>query len=191
MEYRGRPLIHPETIAAWRDWLTKHYQNTDGVWLARWKRASGKVPLDYAQIVEEALCFGWIDGVTNTLDDGRQAQLLTPRRRGSGWAPSNKERVERLIADGRMTEAGLRVIEAAKTDGSWSMQDAAEALIEPAELAAALDANLEARRHWDAFPRSPRRALIWWVMSAKCPETRQRRVTTIVEEASEGRRANV
>ncbi|MEX0626171.1 MAG: YdeI/OmpD-associated family protein [Chloroflexota bacterium] len=178
------------TIAAWREWLTKHHRDADGVWLARWKKASGKLPLDYAAIVEEALCFGWIDGVTNTLDDGRQAQLLTPRRRGSGWSPSNKERVERLVADGRMTEAGLRVIEAARADGSWSMQDAADALIEPAELAAALDANPAARRHWDAFPRSPRRALIWWVMSAKRPETLQRRVATIVEEASQGRRAN-
>jgi uncharacterized protein YdeI (YjbR/CyaY-like superfamily) len=190
MEYRGRPLIHPRTIAGWRDWLVKHHQDTDGVWLARWKRASGRTPLDYAQIVEEALCFGWIDGVTNTLDDGRHAQLLTPRRRGSGWSPSNKERVERLVADGRMTDAGMRVIEAAKADGSWSMQDAAEALIEPVELAAALDASPEARRHWDRFPRSPRRALIWWVMSAKRPETRERRVTTIVGEAAQGRRAN-
>ena len=190
MEYRGRPLIHPKTIAEWRGWLTRHHVDTNGVWLARWKRASGKIPLDYAQIVEEALCFGWIDGVTNTLEDGRQAQLLTPRRRGSGWSPSNKERVERLIAHGRMTEAGLRVIEAARADGSWSMQDAAEALIEPSELAAALDANPAARRHWNGFPRSPRRALIWWVMSAKRPETRQRRVTTIVEEAAQGRRAN-
>jgi uncharacterized protein YdeI (YjbR/CyaY-like superfamily) len=190
MEYRGRPLIHPKTIAEWRDWLSRHHQDTDGVWLARWKKASGRIPLDYAQIVEEALCFGWIDGVTNTLDDGRQAQLLTPRRRGSGWAPSNKERIERLIADGRMTRAGMRVIEAAKADGSWSMQDAAEALIEPRELAAALDANPAARRHWNGFPKSPRRALIWWVMSAKRPETRQRRVTTIVDEASQGRRAN-
>jgi uncharacterized protein YdeI (YjbR/CyaY-like superfamily) len=190
MEYRGRPLIHPNTIAEWRGWLTRHHADTDGVWLARWKKSSGRIPLDYALIVEEALCFGWIDGVTNTLEDGRQAQLLTPRRRGSGWAPSNKERVERLVADGRMTEAGMRVIEAAKADGSWTMQDAAEALIEPPELSAALDANPAARNHWDAFPRSPRRALIWWVMSAKRPETRQRRVTTIVEEAAEGRRAN-
>ena len=190
MEYRGRPLIHPKTIDEWRRWLTRHHHDTNGVWLARWKKASGKLPLDYAQIVEEALCFGWIDGVTNTLDDGRQAQLLTPRRRGSGWSPSNKERVQRLVADGRMTDAGMRVIEAARADGSWSMQDAAEALIEPPELASALDASPEARRHWDAFPRSPRRALIWWVMSAKRSETRQRRVTTIVEEAWQGRRAN-
>ena len=190
MEYRGRPLIHPESIAEWRQWLTEHHADTDGVWLAGWKRASGKTPLDYSQIVEEALCFGWIDAVVNTLDDGRQAQLLTPRRRGSAWSRSNKERVERLVADGRMTGAGMRVIEAAKADGSWSMQDAAEALIEPAELATALDANREARRQWDAFPKSPHRALIWWVMSAKRPETRDRRVKAIVDEAAQGRRAN-
>jgi uncharacterized protein YdeI (YjbR/CyaY-like superfamily) len=190
MEYRGRPLIHPESIAEWRHWLTEHHADTDGVWLAGWKRASGKTPLDYGQIVEDALCFGWIDGLVNTLNDGRQAQLLTPRRRGSAWSRSNKERVERLVADGRMTDAGMRVIEAARADGSWSMQDAAEALIEPTELASALDANPEARRQWDGFSASPRRALIWWVMSAKRDETRDRRVRTIVDEAAQGRRAN-
>ncbi|HEY8772650.1 MAG TPA: YdeI/OmpD-associated family protein [Candidatus Limnocylindria bacterium] len=189
-EYRGRPLLFPDSIGAWRAWLERHHLDTDGVWLARWTKASGHTPLDYGAIVEEALRFGWIDGLTNTLEDGRQAHLLTPRRAGSAWAPSNKERIERLVADGRMTEAGLKVIEAAKADGSWSMQDAAEALIEPPELRAALDANHFARRHWDAFPKSPRRALIWWVMSGKRPETRERRVRTIVAEAAEGRRAN-
>ncbi|MGZ6372936.1 MAG: YdeI/OmpD-associated family protein [Candidatus Limnocylindria bacterium] len=189
-EYRGRPLLHPESIAAWREWLARHHADTDGAWLAGWKRTSGKPSLDYGAIVEEALCFGWIDSVVNTLEDGRQAQLMTPRRQGSGWSGSNKQRVERLLANGRMTDAGLRVIEAARADGSWSMQDAAEALIEPPELRTALDASPEARRNWDAFPKSPRRALIWWVMSAKRPETRERRVARIVEEATLGRRAN-
>jgi uncharacterized protein YdeI (YjbR/CyaY-like superfamily) len=190
MEYRGRPLVHPGSIAEWRSWLAEHHADTDGVWLATWKRASGKTPLDYGAIVEEALCFGWIDGLVNTLEDGRQAQLLTPRRRGSGWSRSNKERIERLQADGRMTEAGMRVIDAAKADGSWTLLDAAEALLEPPELSAALDANPEARRQWNAFPRSPRKALIFWVTSAKRPETRLRRVTKIVGEAAQGRRAN-
>jgi uncharacterized protein YdeI (YjbR/CyaY-like superfamily) len=190
MEYRGRPLVHPGSIAEWRSWLAEHHADTDGVWLATWKRASGKTPLDYGAIVEEALCFGWIDGLVNTLEDGRQAQLLTPRRRGSGWSRSNKERIERLQADGRMTEAGMRVIDAAKADGSWTLLDAAEALLEPPELSAALDANPEARRQWNAFPRSPRKALIFWVTSAKRPETRLRRVTMIVDEAAQGRRAN-
>jgi uncharacterized protein YdeI (YjbR/CyaY-like superfamily) len=190
MEYRGRPLIHPESIAEWRQWLTEHHADTDGVWLAGWKRASGKTPLDYGRIVEEALCFGWIDGLVNTLEDGRQAFLITPRRKGSGWSRSNKERIERLVAEGRMTDAGMSAIERARADGSWSALDAAEALIEPVELASALDANPDARRHWDAFPKSPRKALIWWVTSAKREETRERRVRTIVDEAAQGRRAN-
>lgn len=188
--YKGRPLVHPETVVAWRAWLMEHHATVDGCWLARWTKATGNAPVPYDAIVEEALCFGWIDGLLNTLPDGRHAHLLTPRRRGSGWSQSNKARVERLIAEGRMTDAGLAAVDAARADGSWSMQDAAEALIEPDELAAALDASPEARRHWNAFPKSPRRALIWWVMSAKRDETRARRVRLIVEQAAEGRRAN-
>ena len=189
-QYRGRPLVHPDSRSAWRRWLRKHHADTDGVWLARWRKAEGRAPLDYDAIVEEALCFGWIDGLVNTLEDGRQAHLMTPRRKGSPWARSNKDRVERLIAEGRMTDAGADAIRAAKADGTWSMQDAAEALIEPLELAAALDANPEARRRWDGFTPSQRRALIWWVMSAKRPETKERRVAEIVAEAAQGRRAN-
>lgn len=187
--YKGRPLLHPASREAWREWLTQHHATVDGVWLARWTRATGGIPVSYEAIVEEALCFGWIDGLLNTLPDGRHAHLLTPRRPGSGWARSNKDRVGRLIAQGLMAEPGLAAINAAKADGSWSMQDAAEALIEPAELAAALDANPAARGQWNAFPRSPRRALIWWVMSAKRPETKARRVARVVDEAAEGRRA--
>ena len=189
-QHNGRPLLHPETREAWRAWLKRNHEDTDGAWLARWTKASGRTPLAYDAVLEEALCFGWIDGLTHSLGDGRQAHLMTPRRKGSIWSRSNKDRVARLIADGRMTDAGLAAIESAKADGSWSMADAAEALIEPDELAAALDANPEARRQWDAFPKSPRRALIWWVMSAKRPETHNRRVTEIVEQAALGRRAN-
>jgi uncharacterized protein YdeI (YjbR/CyaY-like superfamily) len=186
----GRPLFQPDSREAWRGWLREHHRDGNGVWLARWTKASGRSSVDYGAIVEEALCFGWIDGLVHSLGDGRQAHLMTPRRAGSGWSRSNKERVEWLIADGRMTDAGLAAIRAAQADGSWSVQDAAEDLVEPYELAAALDARPEARRQWDAFPKSPRRALIWWVMSAKRPETRARRVAEIVAEAEQGRRAN-
>ena len=189
-QHQGRPLVHPESPEAWRAWLAEHHASVNGAWVARWTRASGGEPVTYEAVVEEALCFGWIDGLVHTLEDGRQAHLLTPRRRGSGWSRSNKDRVERLIAEGRMAAPGLAAIRAAQADGSWSMQDAAEALIEPEELKAALDANQDARCHWDGFPRSPRRALIWWVMSAKRPETRARRVAVIVAEAAQGRRAN-
>jgi uncharacterized protein YdeI (YjbR/CyaY-like superfamily) len=188
--HKGRPLVHPESREAWRAWLAEHHASVDGVWLARWTKATGGVPVSYEAIVEEALCFGWIDGLLNTLPDGRHAHLLTPRRSGSGWSRSNKDRVERLIAEGRMTEPGMAAVRSARADGSWSMQDAAVALIEPPELATALNANQAARRHWDAFPPSPRRALIWWVMSAKRPDTKARRVAVIVDEAAHGRRAN-
>ena len=187
--HNGRPLIHPETREAWRAWLAANHATVDGAWVAQWTRASGRTSLDYELIVEEALCFGWIDGLTHSLGDGRQAFLLTPRRKGSAWSHSNKDRVDRMVAEGRMTDAGLAVINAAKADGSWSAKDAAENLTEPDELASALDANPAARRAWDAFPKSPKRALIYWVTSAKRPETRNRRVQRIVDEAAQGRRA--
>ncbi len=144
----------------------------------------------YEEIVEEALCFGWIDGLVTTLPDGRQAHLLTPRRRGSVWARSNRQRVERLIADGRMTEAGLAVVDAARADGTWAMLEDVEALIEPGDLATALDARPEARIQWDGFSPSSRSGLLWWVISAKRSDTRARRIASIVDSAAEGRRAN-
>jgi len=188
-QYRGRPLIDPDSPAAWRDWLVENHRAVDGAWLARWTKASGHPSIPYESIVEEALCFGWIDGLVNSLPGGRQVHLMTPRRRGSGWSRSNKERVERLIAAGRMTDAGLAVIEAARADGSWAMLDEVESLTEPPDLSAALDARPEARLNWDRFTPSSRRTLLWWVISAKRSETRARRVATIVEEAMKGRPA--
>ena len=190
-QYRNRPLLHPASARVWREWLAKHHRTVDGAWLARWTRASGHQPIAYEEIVKEALCFGWIDGVVNSLPDGRQAHLMTPRRRGSGWSLSNKQRIERLMEAGRMTDAGLAVIDAARADGSWAMHDDADALIEPDDLAAALHARPIARVHWDAFSPSARRSLLWWVTSAKRSETRARRVAAIVADAEEGRRANV
>jgi uncharacterized protein YdeI (YjbR/CyaY-like superfamily) len=182
--------VHLETRAEWRAWLAANHAEAPGVWLVSWKRATGRPVVGYDACVEEALCFGWIDGLTHSLGDGRRAILVTPRRKGSAWARSNKDRVDRLISEGRMTDAGLAVIDRAMADGSWSALDAAESLTEPHELSAALDANPEARPQWDAFPKSPKRALIYWVTSAKRPETRARRVALIVSEAAEGRRAN-
>ena len=187
-EYRGRPVVHPGSRAAWCAWLEEHHASSGGIWLARWPRSSGRPELTIDEMVEEALCFGWIDGQLNVLPDGRRGHLLTPRRRGSAWAQSNRRRVERLIAEGRMTPAGLVVVEAARADGSWSAYEAADSLVEPGDLSAALDAVPEARGCWDAWPRSLRKGLLWWVLSARRPETRARRVASVVEHAREGRR---
>jgi uncharacterized protein YdeI (YjbR/CyaY-like superfamily) len=179
-----------ESRAQWRAWLAEHHATVPGAWLVRWKKASGGPYLPYGEAVEEALCFGWIDGQARPLDDRRWQMLITPRRPGSAWSRANKERIERLSAEGRMEAAGLAAVERAKADGSWWALDAVEDLIEPAELRAALDRDAAARREWDAFPRSARRAILEWIVSAKRPETRARRVEETARLAAQGIRAN-
>ncbi len=173
--------------AEWRGWLEANHARSPGIWLVTYKKGSGKPHLPYDDIVEEALCFGWIDSRPNKLDAERSKLLLTPRKPGSPWSALNKRRVEKLVAEGLMTPAGLAKIEAAKRDGSWAALDAAEALEEPPELGAALAADPDARRGFDAFRDSVKKPLLYWVTSAKRPETRARRIEQIVAGAKAGR----
>jgi uncharacterized protein YdeI (YjbR/CyaY-like superfamily) len=188
VEHRGRPCVHPEHRAEWRDWLAEHHATSDGVWLVSWKAATGRPRVPYEEAVEEALCVGWIDSLANTLDHERHLQLMTPRRPGSGWSRRNKERVERLTAAGLMRPAGLAAVSAAKADGTWSLLDAVEDLIEPDELGAALDARPGARERWDGLSPSSRKAARQWIATARRPETRARRIDETVRLAAEGRR---
>jgi uncharacterized protein YdeI (YjbR/CyaY-like superfamily) len=181
--------VHPETRAELRGWLEDHHATSTGVWLVSWKKATGRPAVPYDDVVEEALCFGWIDSTINTIDQERAALLFTPRKKGSVWSALNKRRLETLLPSGLMTPAGLAVIERAKADGSWSALDAVERLEEPPELAAALDAVPEARANWDRFAPSARKGILWWVMSAKRPETRDRRVAEVVAKAAVNRKA--
>ena len=174
--------------AAWRTWLTEHAAHSTGIWLVYDK--GPRRQLSYTDIVEEALCFGWVDSRPRALDDTRAMLYLAPRKPSSSWSRANKQRVERLTAAGDMTPDGLAVVEAARTSGTWSALDEVEDGVEPDELTAALDAVPAARGQWDAFPRSARRAILEWLNGAKRPETRARRVATVVAEAAEGRRAN-
>ena len=137
--------------ASWRRWLKENHEGSPGVWLVYFKKASGKPSVSYDEAVEEALCFGWIDSLVNSLDEERYMQVYTPRKRGSVWSKPNKERVARVVAAGLMTEAGLAKIEAAKADGSWSLLDPVDALLEPEDLKAALDSNPDARAAFDGF----------------------------------------
>ena len=183
------PIFHAESRAAWRAWLVEHHGTERGVWLCSWKAATGRPTCAYADAVEEALCFGWIDSTVNTLDDERGMQLMTPRKPKSGWTRLNRRRVEAMEEQGRMTDVGRRAVEAAKANGWWTIYDAADDLIEPADLTAALDATPAARAAWDGFPPSPRKQMLWWVISAGRPETRANRIAKIVAEAAAGRRA--
>jgi len=136
-------------------------------------------------VVREALCFGWIDGRINPLDGDRYRLLFSPRKPGGTWAKSNKERVARLIKQGRMTAAGLARIEAAKRDGSWDALDALDSLDIPPDLERALSGNRAARKTFEAWSDSYKKRVIFWIGSARREETRARRVDQTVSAASE------
>ena len=176
--------------AEWRAWLEKHHAQTDSIWLVTYKKASGPLHVPYDSIVEEALCFGWIDGLPRKLDDKRSMLLLSPRRPSSAWSKINKERVERLLAAGLMHPAGLRAVEQAKSDGTWSALDGVETLQVPEDLGAALSRNRTAAAFFAAFPPSSRRGILEWIASAKRPETRAKRIAETVALAERNVKAN-
>lgn len=182
--------VHPLSRAEWRAWLEQHHGRAAGVWMISYKQAAGKPRVTYDEAVEEALCFGWVDSKPGKLDAERTMLYFAPRKAGSGWARPNKERVERMLAAGLMAPAGLAKVEAAKRDGSWAMLDAVEDLVIPDDLGAALDSYPAARANFEAFPRSARRGILEWIVQAKTPATRARRVAETAALAQENRRAN-
>ena len=177
------------SAAELRKWLEANYATSPGIWLVSYKKAAGDKYLAYEDIVREALCWGWIDSKARSLDEARSQLLLTPRKPGSKWSRPNKIRVAELEATGRMAAPGRAVVEAAKASGTWTALDDVENLVEPAELKEALDARPEARRNWDAFPRSTRRATLEWIAAAKRPATREKRIGEAVELAAQNLRA--
>lgn len=154
------------------------------MWLRFAKKASGLPTVSYNDAVEEALCFGWIDGLMRPVDDTFYRQLFTPRKAKSAWAQSNKTRVARLIEAGLMTPAGLAAIEAAKACGSWDALSGAESLTIPPELQKALNANPRAKKHWPQFTESQRRQFLYYLATAKRLETREKRMNKIVSMAA-------
>jgi uncharacterized protein YdeI (YjbR/CyaY-like superfamily) len=155
-----------------------------------YKKGTGKPRVDYAEAVEEALCFGWIDSKGNKLDDERSMLWMAPRKAKTGWSKLNKERIEKLIKAKLMAPAGLAKINAAKKDGTWNALDAIEALEIPPDLAKAFSKNKMAKEYFNAFPRSAKRAILEWIASAKKPETRAKRIEETVTSAEKNTRAN-
>jgi uncharacterized protein YdeI (YjbR/CyaY-like superfamily) len=185
----GYPIYHAETRAQWRAWLEVNHNAAPGVWLCSWRVASRGPGCPYPEVVEEAICFGWIDSTVNRLDDNRGIQLITPRKPKSSWTRLNRQRVANLDAAGLMTDAGRRAVEVAKGNGWWTIFDPVEDLVEPDDLATALDANPAARHAWNQFPPSARKQMLWWVISATKVDTRTRRIATITAKAAQGERA--
>jgi len=172
----------------WRAWLDANHTTSKGAWLVRPRPGSGLELIEYEDAILQALCFGWIDGPVRSFDEQTGGLWFAPRRPSSAWAATNKARLEILERDGLMTGAGIRAVELAKANGSWSILDNAEALREPDDLAAALDAQPEARETWNAFPPSSRKFGIAAVDTARRPETRAARIAKIVADAAAGKR---
>ncbi|HEX9695067.1 MAG TPA: YdeI/OmpD-associated family protein [Actinomycetota bacterium] len=180
--------VHPRSRAAWRSWLARNHATSTGVWLVSFKKSTGKQRLSYEDSVEESLCFGWIDSLAKPFDGERSMQLFTPRKPKGNWSATNKRRVAALIAAGLMTERGMAAIEVAKRNGAWTAGDDAENLIVPADLRRAL-AAAKASRNFGAFSPSSRRAILFWIGSAKRSETRAKRIAETARLAAKNRRA--
>lgn len=168
----------------WRAWLDKNHARLPGIWLAFYKKASGKPTVRYDEAVEEALCYGWIDSLMKPVDDQKYRQLFTPRKAKSKWSKPNKQRVARMIAAGLMTDVGMGKVRAAKKNGSWASAEAADSLVVPPDLRKALNANKEARTAFERMPPGRKRQLLGWIHDAKRAETRQRRIAQLVEIAA-------
>jgi uncharacterized protein YdeI (YjbR/CyaY-like superfamily) len=185
-----RERVQVESRTEWREWLARNHERAEGVWLVRFKKHKGDKYVSDEDAIDEALCFGWIDSLPRKLDEDRTMLWFAPRKAGSNWSKRNKERVAILIESGRMTPAGLAKIDAAKQDGTWTALDTVEALEIPADLAAEFNRYGAARQNFDAFPRSVKRGILEWILNAKRPETRAKRIAETARLAEQNIRAN-
>jgi uncharacterized protein YdeI (YjbR/CyaY-like superfamily) len=175
----GETFFAPDR-AAWRAWLRERHAEASEIWLLLHKKHVSEPCVSYDEAVEEALCWGWIDGLTKRWDERSYVVRFTPRKPGSVWSESNVARAERMIAQGRMTPAGMALVDEAKRRGTWDEAASGRPDVTPPELEAALAAEPAALARWRALAPSHRRQYAYWILEAKRPETRARRVTETV-----------
>ena len=188
-EHKGEPVLPFASAAAWEGWLEKNHETSTGLWLKIAKKGSGIDSVTYAEALDAALCFGWIDGQKGAWDERFFLQRFTPRGRRSKWSQVNREHVARLIAAGRMRPAGLAEVERAKADGRWQAAYAPPSRMEvPDDLRRALDADPKAKAAFEALDRTNRYAMLYRLGDAKRPETRARRLAQYVEMLARGER---
>jgi uncharacterized protein YdeI (YjbR/CyaY-like superfamily) len=182
------PIVEAKDQRAWRRWLEVNHQRVDGVWLKFAKKGSPTPTVSYGEALEEALCFGWIDGQVRRFDEHFYLQRFTPRRARSQWSQNNREKAERLIGEGRMQAAGLAQVEAARGDGRWDAAYPAQSQAAvPDDLQAALDANPRAKRFFETLTGSTRYAFLYRLHNVRAPEARAKRIADYVERLSAGR----
>ena len=182
-------MLDVRTRKDWRQWLAKNHAKETEIWLVFHKKHTGVSNVPYEETVEEALCFGWIDSIIKRLDENRYARKYTPRTPGSPWSELNKARAEKMIKEGRMTDAGLALIHEAKSSGEWGQKRSRPHIPAdeiPQEFRDALAGNPEAEKNFSALAPSYRTHYILWIALAKRAETRQRRVEEAIQKLERG-----
>jgi uncharacterized protein YdeI (YjbR/CyaY-like superfamily) len=177
----GLPTIPFASVAEWEQWLEKNHLAADGVWIKMAKKDAGVESVRYPEVLESALCFGWIDGRREALDERYFLQRFTPRRSRSRWSRINREKVERLIADRRMRAAGLAEVQRAKADGRWeAAYEGQKSITVPDDLQSELDARPKAKAFFAQLGSQNRYAILYRLHDAQRPETRARRLAKFV-----------
>lgn len=183
------PVIAFQSQKRWRDWLLKNYNKADGVWLRLYKKDSGVKSINHKMALDEALCFGWIDGQAKSYEEHSYLQKFTPRRKRSIWTKRNTEKVELLINEGKMHESGLREIEAAKADGRWERAyDSPADMKIPEDFLKEISQNKKALEFFNALNKTNKFSIAYRLQTAKKPETRQKRIKTIIEMMEQGKK---
>lgn len=176
--------FYPKNQAEWREWLEEHHVDKQAVWLQQHAKKSEKPSITWSDAVDEALCFGWIDSKKVKLDHETTLQFFSKRKAKGTWSKINKDKIERLIAEGKMTPAGLAIIEIAKENGSWTILDEVDALILPPDLEVALKSLPPAMDYYEGLSKSIKKMMLYWLVSAKRSETRQKRIDEIATLAA-------
>ena len=181
----------PASTQQWKEWLQEYHDKEKSVWLIFYKNKSNNPTITWSEAVDEALCFGWIDSIAKPIDDEKFMRFFSRRKGNSAWSAVNKEKVQRLIVQGLMTQAGFERIDTAKQNGSWTILDDVEALIIPADLEKEFQAKQNAKSYFLSLSKSDKKNILQWLVLAKRPETRQKRVTEIVELADQNMKPKV
>ncbi|WP_205508621.1 YdeI/OmpD-associated family protein [Longitalea arenae] len=178
-------VFYPKSVADWRKWLQKNHLSKQAVWLVFYTKSSKRKSITWSDAVDVALCFGWIDSKKIKIDEETSHQFFSRRKPGSTWSKINKEKVQRLIDKGLMSEAGHQSIEVAKQNGSWTILDIVEELKIPKDLEQAFQKHKGSKDYFQSLSKSSRKAMLQWLVLAKRPETRQKRIDEIATLASQ------
>lgn len=183
------PKIEITSVEELRQWFAANHDQQESIWLVTYKKNVPDKYVSVQAVLDEVLCFGWMDGRRMKLDDERTMQLLSPRKT-EYWSKTYKDRVAKLTAAGRMHATGLRGVEVAKQSGLWDFMNDVDALIKPGDLVEALENNPPALTNYEAFPDSAKRDILRWIKLAKKPETRAKRILKTATLAAQNKRAS-